>query len=117
MKSPSKQIKTILTKKHDGGTSKKRRILRSSDRHLDPFSYWSSQEVRLSALRCRREEIRSPKIPNEEGNQEPASASSASDGEARASDDRPTAERQTRLSFEMHPSLMMMDMLDSIFDE
>mmetsp|Transcript_754 Transcript_754/g.1592 ORF Transcript_754/g.1592 Transcript_754/m.1592 type:complete len:117 (-) Transcript_754:363-713(-) len=107
--STSKPMKTIiLTKKHDGGSANpKRKLLRSSEKHFDAFSFYSSQEVRMNKLLGRHQENSPPNIENQEtGHQVPTS-----------NETQATLDRKTRLSFELHPSLVMMEILDSMKEQ
>ena len=105
MKSSFKSLTTVLTKKYDGGSSEaKRKILRSSDRHMDPFSYYSSQDIRMNAL-LRNQDI--GLISNNGATQLQVRRSKET---TQAQYNRPE-KRQTRLTFELHPNLFIMEML------
>ncbi|KAL7490535.1 hypothetical protein ACHAWT_000105 [Skeletonema menzelii] len=86
--STSKQPITVATKTHDGGSNPP--IERPRRQHVskqeDPFLYYSDQETRINALLLN-------------GNE---------------SDERATQEsdiRQTRISFEIHPDLLLEDLI------
>jgi hypothetical protein len=102
MKTSSEPI-TILTKEYDGGSNEKSLKDGSSQNHFDAFMYFSSQEIRKNVLLGRREDSLSPSpIPKNE--------SSMSD---RIS--FPARRRETRVSFELHPSLLLMDLMHDEF--
>eukprot|EP00984_Skeletonema_dohrnii_P027612 scaffold17230_cov80-Skeletonema_dohrnii-CCMP3373.AAC.1 len=86
---------TVATKKHDGGSTSKplndsepsaKRPRRPVRKHEDPFMYYSHQETRMNALLL-------------------------SSGENDEQVARESQVRKTRISFELHPSLLLEDLL------
>mmetsp|Transcript_12310 Transcript_12310/g.18886 ORF Transcript_12310/g.18886 Transcript_12310/m.18886 type:complete len:126 (-) Transcript_12310:9-386(-) len=84
----SKNGVNIATKTHDGGATATKRPRNPVHKHEDPFMYYSHQETRMSALLLSN------------GNDE-------NDGQVA----RESHERKTRISFELHPSLLLEDLL------
>ena len=88
---------TVATKTHDGGStskplndsepSAKRPRRRAVRKHEDPFMYYSDQETRMNELHLNGDNENDEQV-------------------ARESD-----ERKTRISFELHPSLLLEDLL------
>ena len=87
------------------------KILRSSDRHFDPFLYYSSQDIRMNALL--RNQENSPQIPKKGATQLQVPTWKET---TQTQANRPE-KRQTRLAFELHPNLIIMEMLGAIRDE
>mmetsp|Transcript_3534 Transcript_3534/g.7809 ORF Transcript_3534/g.7809 Transcript_3534/m.7809 type:complete len:116 (+) Transcript_3534:54-401(+) len=110
MESSTKTMKPILTKTFDGGSSSKakRKFLRSSDEHFDAFSYYSNEEIRMNSLLGDHED--SLPIPN---NVETETHSIT----PRTDQDESPLDRKTRISFELHPTLVMMRILNEMRDE
>ncbi len=86
--SVSKNGINIATKTHDGGAKAAKRPRHPVRKHEDPFMYYSHQETRMSALLLSND--------NDE-----------TDGQVA----RESHERKTRISFELHPSLLLEDLL------
>jgi hypothetical protein len=100
MKSLSEPI-TIVTKKYDGGSNKKKRKSHvSGDNNFDAFLHYSSREIRMKALLGHREDNLSQSSLGNRTN-------------------LPVHRRETRISFELHPSLLVMDLMhdESLRDE
>ena len=96
-------IRPVKTKtSDDGGTSRTRDISDTSDmtstdtsshpnRNHDAFSYYSNNQVRIETLR--------------------GSSSSTNNQEAQPQPQQQHEERKTRISFELHPSLILDDLI------
>ena len=116
---PIMQTIIVPTKSYDGGSTSsfeaRRKIFQAKNKEhheFDAFSYYSSQDNRMRMLHgCQQEEAISPPETVSEGADDETTtrrgcrrgASSSSSVETHA---RPT--RRTRISFEMHPSLILM---------
>ena len=109
MKSSSKTMKIVPTKKYDGGSSSTRKTaLRQSEKNSDPFAYYSNRENKMnSLLHCH---ARSPGAQDETRNN-----SSFDSEELQYHALQGT--RKTRLSFELHPSLILMQLIEEVYDE
>ena len=79
---------TVATKTYDGGTkpSAKRPRRRPVRKHEDPFMYYSDQETRMNELHLNGDNDNDEQV-------------------ARESD-----ERKTRISFELHPKVLLADL-------
>jgi len=97
MKSFNKPIGIVLTKKHDGGSRKSYAV---SENLFDAFSHYSHRETRMMALLGRRDD-RLQLIPT---NDETGCHVAPSSTSARA--DTPEHRLDTRISFELHSSLL-----------
>lgn len=92
-------MKPVPTKKHDGGSNKAKR---NKSKHFDAFSYYSDNAVRMNALLGRQERNRQTPQSN--------------DGEENARGTKQPC-RQTRLSFELDPTYIIMEALFAMADE
>ena len=72
---------------------------------VDPFLYYSNDKIRMRELRL--EDV-------ENDSSVDASSSSSLPTQDQSP---PTCERKTRISFELHPSLLLEDLMREIFDE
>ena len=72
---------------------------------VDPFLYYSNDKIRMRELRLE--------------DMENDSSVDASSSSSLPTQDQspPTCERKTRISFELHPSLLLEDLMREIFDE
>mmetsp|Transcript_15708 Transcript_15708/g.22340 ORF Transcript_15708/g.22340 Transcript_15708/m.22340 type:complete len:127 (-) Transcript_15708:115-495(-) len=86
--SSAKNGLNVATKTHDGGATAAKRPRNSARKQDDPFMYYSNQETRMSALL----------LSNDSGDNEEQVALEFH-------------ERKTRISFELHPSLLLEDLL------
>jgi hypothetical protein len=105
MTSSNEPIRTILTKTYDGGSSN----YGSRDNHFDAFSHYSNWETRMRALLGRHDDSlpRPTPIPmNEEAGCQIIAPSSK-----RVRADIPVHRRETRISFELHPSLAVIGLV------
>ena len=101
--------KSVATKTFDGGASKaKRKQLRPEERRADAFSFYSSRQNLMDALLG----------PSEEGENRPPAVIRQADHEADPAQDaaprKGQDERKTRVSFEVHPHLIMLQLLEEI---
>ena len=94
----AKNFITVATKTHDGGAkanntsepAKKRTRMPVRD-HEDPFLYYSHQETKMHALLLRNDS-------NDENDEQ-------------VDQERESVVRKTRMSFELHPALLLEDLL------
>jgi hypothetical protein len=90
-------MQVILTKTYDGGSfGKHLKSYNSGENRFDAFSHYSNQETRMRALLCHGDDR------NEETGRHNIAPSSLS---ARA--DFQVRRRETRITFELHPSVLM----------
>jgi len=98
----------IATKNHDGGSSeeanKSKRRSVFIEGHPDAFSLYSNDEVRMDRLLSRR--ASAPPIPSDTGNMD-TSATKKTRATSITSRRPPRRVTMTRLSFEVHPSLVL----------
>lgn len=96
----------IATKNHDGGSSeeanKSKRRSVFIEGHPDAFSLYSNNEVRMDRLLSRR--ASAPPIPSDTGNMD---TSATKKTRATSIPSIRPPRRVTRLSFEVHPSLVL----------
>ena len=105
----------VPTKTSDGGSTKaKMKVLRSSERHIDAFSYYSSRDIRMDALLGRRQEEGSAPVRRDGDNDSVEPAPPAPKKAKKDLPEAPQEDRQTRLSFELHPHLIMMRLLEEM---
>ena len=97
MKSSNEPIEIVLTKIHDGGSRKSYAV---SENQFDAFSHYSHRETRMMALLGHCNVSLQPIPKNDETGCHIAPSSTS----ARA--DTPEHRRDTRISFELHPSLL-----------
>lgn len=116
MKQSAFSKQTVPTKTCDGGSSKvTRKVLSLREKRLDPFLFYSSQDDRLNVLHGWQEESNSSSArddadsKNTEKKHQPEKA-----GEQAENRDKTFILRKTRISFEVHPSLVMMLMIDEL---
>jgi hypothetical protein len=100
----------VLTKTYDGGsnvTAKINVIHSRKEGYFDAFSYYSSQERRMNSLLGRDHANRT--IPdNDDTSYRDAPISASSETRTTTNDNNsPPVLRQTRLSWEVHPSLIV----------
>lgn len=88
----SRQKKLVPTKKHDGGSTKAEK---TKPDHFDAFLYYSNESNRMNTLLGNQDCTRS--LNNEDGSM--------------------TVFRQTRISFELDPTLIMMEELLRMGDD
>ncbi len=97
--SSNETMQVILTKTHDGGSFEKHlKSYTSRENRFDAFLHYSNRETRMRALLCHRDDR------NEETgrhNIEPSSISAGADFLAHR--------RETRITFELHPSVLIDD--------
>jgi hypothetical protein len=89
--SAAKNFTNVATKTHDGASKPAAKIPRAREpvrKHEDPFLYYSHQETRINALLLRNDE-----------------------DDEQVCRDRETVVRKTRISFELHPYLLLEDIL------
>ena len=95
--SSAKEIRVVLTKTHDGGSfGKHLKSYTSGENSFDAFLHYSDRETRMRALLFHRDDR------NEETGRHNIAPLSTS---ARA--DLLLHRRETRISYELHPSVLM----------
>jgi hypothetical protein len=95
--SSNETMQVILTKTYNGGSSGKHlKSNTSGENRFDAFLHYSNRETRMRALLCHRDDR------NEETGRhyiEPSSISAGADFRVHR--------RETRITFELHPSVLM----------
>jgi hypothetical protein len=102
MTSSNETIKVILTKTYDGGSFQKNPKSSNSpgENRFDAFSHYSNRETRMRASSLSR--------GGDDGDEETGRRDIAPSSTS-APADFLVHRRETRISFELHPSLLVMD--------
>ena len=120
MQASIKQRIMVPTKVYDGGSSDEVRrettLKRSSStvekKHFDAFSYYSNHSCRIDVLlgdSCQRFSRSSMEIEEMINREHTTPSSGIESQEPTAQDNSTAVRRQTRISFELHPSLLIAD--------
>ena len=78
----------------------------------DPFLYYSNDKIRMRELRLRLQDIEYDSSGDDSSDDGSFSSSLSNQEQSTA-----TCERKTRITFELHPSLVLEDLMKDLFDD
>jgi len=78
----------------------------------DPFLYYSNDKIRMRELRLRLQDIEYDSSDDDSSDEGSFSSSLSNQEQSMA-----TCERKTRITFELHPSLVLEDLMKDLFDD